>query len=79
MDGAQHHRKPRERQDISRLEAENARMLKEIEQMRELIAGWVLCFIFGLGGCFKGWETGSCYLVLLVVLKNEMGCFKMSL
>lgn len=30
-------------QDISRLEAENARMLKEIEQMRELIAGWVLC------------------------------------
>lgn len=43
MDGAQHHRKPRERQDISRLEAENARMLKEIEQMRELIAGWVWC------------------------------------
>lgn len=34
-----------------------------------------LVFIFGLGGCFIGWETGSCYFVLLVVWKNEMGCY----
>lgn len=33
-------------QDISRLEAENARMLKEIEQMRELIAGWVFVYLW---------------------------------